>query len=46
MRAIYKDTEIILKVIVASIKTSQKKTESPEQKQSKSKNLKPKNNEQ
>jgi four helix bundle protein len=45
MRVIYKEAETILKIIVASIKTSQKKTESSELKQSKIKNQKPKINE-
>ena len=46
MRAIYKDTETILKIIVTSIKTSQKKLNDVELKQSKIKNPKSKINEQ
>ncbi len=45
LRAIYKDTEIVLKVIVASIKTSRRKLDGVEQKQTKNKNLKSKNDE-
>jgi four helix bundle protein len=35
MRMIYKETEIVLKIIVASIKTSQRKSDNQEGKQSK-----------
>jgi four helix bundle protein len=45
MRNIYKEAETILKIIVASIKTSQKKGEYSELKQSKIKNPKSKINE-
>jgi four helix bundle protein len=48
MRLIYIESEIILKIAVASIKTSLKKLDTPERKlhQSKIKNQKSKNNEQ
>jgi hypothetical protein len=46
MRAIYKETEIILKIMVASIKTSRKKIESQGIRESKIKNPKSKINEQ
>ena len=46
MRANYKDTETILKIIVTSIKTSQKKLNDVELKQPKIKNPKSKINEQ
>lgn len=45
MRLIYKETEIVLKIIVASIKTSQKKLDNQEWKQSKNQNQKSKKNE-
>jgi four helix bundle protein len=45
MRNIYKEAETILKIIVASIKTSQKKSEYSESKQSKIKTPKSKINE-
>lgn len=46
MRVIYKEAEIILKIMVASIKTSLKKLNTSDAGQSKSKNLKSKKNEQ
>jgi four helix bundle protein len=46
MRTIYKETETILKIIVTSIKTSQKKLVSVGIEQSKNKNLKSKKDEQ
>ena len=46
MRVIYKETEIILKVMVASIKTSLRKLDSRDLGQSKTKNLKSKTNDQ
>lgn len=46
MRSIYVETETILKIAVASIKTSLKKIVAPEAGQSKIKNQKSKNNEQ
>ena len=45
MRALYKETEVILKIIVASIKTSQIKLTTETVKQSKIKNPKSKINE-
>lgn len=45
MRGIYRETEVILKIIVASIKTSLKKLETPGKRQTKIKNIKPKINE-
>jgi hypothetical protein len=46
MRVIYKETESILKIVVASIKTSLKKLEIPGKRESKIKNIKSKINEQ
>jgi len=46
MRSIYKESEIVLKIVVASIKTSLKKLDNPDLKQSKIKNQKPKIDEQ
>lgn len=46
MRTIYKETESILKIVVASIKTSLKKLETPGKRESKIKNIKSKINEQ
>lgn len=45
MRSIYKETEIVLKIIVASIKTSQKKIDRSELKQTKIQNQKSKKDE-
>ncbi|NOT50398.1 MAG: four helix bundle protein [Chitinophagaceae bacterium] len=45
MRNIYKDSELILKIIVSSIKTSQKKEDITISRQSKIKNLKSKKSE-
>ncbi len=45
MRVIYKEAEIVLKIIVASIKTAQKKVDKSELKQSKIQNLKSKKDE-
>lgn len=45
MRTIYKEAEVILKIMVASIKTSQKKLDAPGIKQPKIKNLKSKSDE-
>jgi four helix bundle protein len=45
MRVIYKEAEIILKIMVASIKTSQKKLDKPDLDQSKIKKQKSKKNE-
>ena len=46
MRAVYKETEIVLKIIVASIKTSQNRLNTEALRQSKIKNLKSKKDEQ
>lgn len=45
MRLIYKNTETVLRIIVASIKTSQRNENKANTKQSKIKNQKPKKNE-
>lgn len=45
MRVIYKETEIILKIMVASIKTSQKKLDKESSGHSKTKNQKSKTDE-
>ena len=45
MRVIYKEAETILKIMVASIKTSQKKLDREYSRQSKTKNPKPKTDE-
>jgi four helix bundle protein len=46
MRVIYKETESILKIVVASIKTALKKLDIPVKRESKIKNIKSKINEQ